>query len=55
MLLAFADERPLAHALAREMDCELAFIEAHRFPDGEIKLRLPPATKRRAARARTRA
>ena len=43
MLLAFADESPLAHALAREMDCELAFIETHRFPDGEIKLRLPPA------------
>ena len=42
MLLAFADESPLAHALAREMDCELAFIETHRFPDGEIKLRLPP-------------
>ena len=43
MLLAFADESTLAHALAREMGCELAFIETHRFPDGEIKLRLPPA------------
>ncbi|MBK7529649.1 ribose-phosphate diphosphokinase [Piscinibacter sp.] len=43
MLLAFADESPLAHALAREMDCELAFVETHRFPDGEIRLRLPPA------------
>ena len=42
-LLAFADESPLAHALAREMDCELAFVETHRFPDGEIRLRLPPA------------
>ena len=43
MLLAFADEEPLARALARELDCALAFIAEHRFPDGEIRLTLPPA------------
>lgn len=43
MLLAFADESALATQLARELGCELAFVAEHRFPDGEIKLRLPPA------------
>jgi ribose-phosphate pyrophosphokinase len=52
MLLAFADESPLARALAREMGCELAFIETHRFPDGEIKLRLPPALPSRVVMLR---
>jgi ribose-phosphate pyrophosphokinase len=41
MLLAFADERALAEKLAAELDCELAFVAEHRFPDGEIKLTLP--------------
>jgi ribose-phosphate pyrophosphokinase len=43
MLLAFADEDALARALARELGVPLAFIAEHRFPDGEIKLTLPPA------------
>ncbi len=43
MLLAFAEERALATGLARELGCELAFVAEHRFPDGEIKLTLPPA------------
>lgn len=43
MLLAFADEHALATQLARELGCELAFVAEHRFPDGEIKLKLPPA------------
>ena len=43
MLLAFADEHTLAHALAAELGCPLAFIAEHRFPDGETRLRLPPA------------
>jgi ribose-phosphate pyrophosphokinase len=43
MLLAFADEHALATQLARELGCELAFVAEHRFPDGEIKLTLPPA------------
>ena len=43
MLLAFDDEAPLARALAAAMGSELAFIVRHRFPDGETRLRLPPA------------
>lgn len=43
MLLAFADEHTLAQSLARELGVPLAFIAEHRFPDGEIKLTLPPA------------
>lgn len=42
LLLAFDDEQPLAHALARELACPLAFIAEHRFPDGETRLTLPP-------------
>lgn len=41
MLLAFADERPLAEKLAAELGMPLAFIAEHRFPDGEMKLTLP--------------
>ncbi|WP_298832231.1 ribose-phosphate diphosphokinase [uncultured Piscinibacter sp.] len=47
MLLAFADERELATRLAGEIGCELAFVDEHRFPDGEIRLRLPPVLPER--------
>ena len=47
MLLAFDDERALASALAYELRCELAFVAEHRFPDGEIKLTLPPVLPER--------
>ncbi|MDO9316505.1 MAG: ribose-phosphate diphosphokinase [Burkholderiaceae bacterium] len=40
-VLAFDDEREMADALARTLDVPLALIERHRFPDGELKLRLP--------------
>lgn len=40
-VLAFDDEREMAAALARALDVPLALIERHRFPDGELKLRLP--------------
>lgn len=42
-ILAFADESALATGLARALDAPLGWIECHRFPDGECKLRLPPA------------
>lgn len=42
MLLAFDDEKALAQTLAEDLDLELAFIAVHRFPDGELKLTLPP-------------
>lgn len=47
MLLAFADESDLAARLAAELACELAIVAEHRFPDGEIKLTLPPALPER--------
>ena len=40
-VLAFHDERDTAAALAQALDVPLALIERHRFPDGELKLRLP--------------
>lgn len=42
MLLYFDDERDAALRLAAAVSCEAACIERHRFPDGELKLRLPP-------------
>ncbi|MCW5666983.1 MAG: ribose-phosphate diphosphokinase [Piscinibacter sp.] len=47
LLLAFPDEAALAQALARELGATLALIHEHRFPDGELKLRLPPALPER--------
>ena len=43
MLLYFDDEAPLALRLAQAAGLQAAPIECHRFPDGEIRLRLPPA------------
>lgn len=43
LLLAFDDEAPLARGLAEALGCPLAFVERHRFPDGETRLRLPHA------------
>jgi ribose-phosphate pyrophosphokinase len=40
-VLAFDDEHGTAAALARTLEVPLALIERHRFPDGELKLRLP--------------
>lgn len=40
-VLAFDEERVTGEALARELGAPLALIERHRFPDGELKLRLP--------------
>jgi ribose-phosphate pyrophosphokinase len=40
-VLAFDEEHDMAAALARALHVPLAPIERHRFPDGELKLRLP--------------
>ena len=42
MLLYFEDEVESATRLAQAADLNLFRIERHRFPDGELKLRLPP-------------
>ncbi|MBE0473269.1 ribose-phosphate diphosphokinase [Rhodoferax sp.] len=41
LLLCFDDELPSARRLAQAANMAVAPIERHRFPDGEIKLRLP--------------
>lgn len=43
LLLAFDDEQPLAEALAASLNTPLSLVVRHCFPDGESKLRLPPA------------
>lgn len=43
LLLAFDDEAPLAGALAAALDWPFAVVERHCFPDGETRMRLPPA------------
>ncbi|MBA4261756.1 MAG: phosphoribosylpyrophosphate synthetase [Comamonadaceae bacterium] len=42
-LLCFEDEQPIAQAAARAAGLTLAVIQRHRFPDGELRLRLPEA------------
>ena len=42
MLLYFDDEAGMAERLAAEAGLTPMAIERHRFPDGELKLRLPP-------------
>jgi ribose-phosphate pyrophosphokinase len=43
LLLAFDDEAVLAQGLAAELGLPLHIIQRHAFPDGETRLRLPPA------------
>jgi len=43
MLLYFDDEAPLARRLAAACGLPAEAVERHRFPDGEIRLRLPAA------------
>lgn len=42
-LLCFDDEHAMAQAVANQADLCCALIERHRFPDGELRLRLPAA------------
>lgn len=43
MLLAFADEVALGQRLSQALGWSMALIDEHAFPDGETRLRLPPA------------
>ncbi len=47
LLLCFADELPLAGQIAAASGMALAEIERHVFPDGELRLRLPPQLPQR--------
>ncbi|MDO9195459.1 ribose-phosphate diphosphokinase [Rhodoferax sp.] len=53
VLLFFEDEHESATRIARASSMELATIERHRFPDGEIKLRLPDTLPDRVVILRT--
>ena len=52
-LLAFDDERAAAERLAAACNATLAVIERHRFPDGELKLRLPASVPARVVMLRS--
>jgi ribose-phosphate pyrophosphokinase len=43
VLLCFDDERLVAQACADQTGLSLAVVERHRFPDGEVRVRLPEA------------
>lgn len=43
LLLHFEDEQALASRLAKTAGLHLERVERHVFPDGEIRLRLPPS------------
>jgi ribose-phosphate pyrophosphokinase len=43
LVLHFGDEAALATRLAAALGCAAAAIDVHAFPDGETRLRLPPA------------
>lgn len=49
LVLAFDDEAALAAGLARALGWRCAVIDRHTFPDGETRLRLPPALPPRVA------
>lgn len=53
VLLCFEDEQESGKRIAQAAHLALARIERHRFPDGEIKLRLPPALPERVVILRT--
>lgn len=46
-LLCFDDEQVMAQAAAEQADLFCAVMERHRFPDGELRLRLPEALPNR--------
>jgi len=52
-LLCFEDEREIAERIASGAHLDLAVVERHRFPDGEIKLRLPAVLPERLIILRT--
>ena len=49
LVLHFEDETAQAQALARALGWACAAVRCHRFPDGELKLTLPPALPPRVA------
>jgi ribose-phosphate pyrophosphokinase len=52
LLLCFEDEWPLAARVAKAAGVRCEQVVRHRFPDGELKLRLPPALPSRVGMLR---
>ena len=48
-LLCLEDEADIAARAAAAAGWGLSVVERHRFPDGELRLRLPPALPARVA------
>jgi ribose-phosphate pyrophosphokinase len=53
ILLGFSDETDFGERLALEAGMDLASMERHQFPDGEIKLRLPASLPARVVMLRS--
>ncbi|MEY4736826.1 MAG: ribose-phosphate diphosphokinase [Pseudomonadota bacterium] len=53
LLLYFEEERASAERIAQAAGIALAQVERHRFPDGELKLRLPPTLPKQVVLLRT--
>ncbi len=53
LLLHFAEDQPQAERLAKATGFTVAQVVRHRFPDGELKLRLPPQLPDRVVLLRT--
>ncbi|MDE2418848.1 MAG: ribose-phosphate diphosphokinase [Burkholderiales bacterium] len=53
LLLHFEEDQASAARIAQAAGMATACLERHRFPDGELKLRLPPALPRRVVLLRT--
>ncbi len=53
MLLGFDDYAAQSSRLAQALDMPMHIIERHRFPDGECRIRLPPALPRRVVICRS--
>ena len=53
VLLHFEEDHAAAAAIAKAAGMDTARIERHRFPDGELKMRLPPSLPARAVLLRS--
>ncbi len=53
LLLCFEEDRASAQRIATAAAMDLSVIERHRFPDGELKLRLPPVLPARVVLLRS--
>ena len=53
VLLHFEEDRDFAHSLAKAAGMQVLTVQRHRFPDGELKLRLPATLPKQVVVLRT--